>query len=122
MIPGSNILNAALSVIGSQYFDYYKFLARQTNTIGVDVTVYENPILLSGSIQPVPQNTYAAMGLDFQKNYINIYVSKDTLDINRDISGDKIIFNNEQYKCVSNTDWFAMDGWTSILAVKVDYD
>jgi hypothetical protein len=121
MILG-NLLDLASSVIPTQPFDYYKFIGRQTNDIGIDVVNYELPITVYGSIQPVPQNTYMALGLDWQKAYINIYTSKKILDIDRDVSGDKIIFANKEYKCLSNTDWFDMDGWNATLAVMVDYD
>lgn len=119
MIPGSNLLNLALTVIGHQFFDWYKFKARTTNAAGLDVPTYQPPISLQGSIQPVPRNLYAAYGLQLEKNYFTFFVSQDILDIRRDVSGDQMFFNGKVYQCVSITDWFPMDGWTPVLCVQV---
>ena len=119
MIPGQNILNMALSVIAPSSFQYYAFLSRTPNDIGQDVTSYAEPVTLLGSVQPVPRNLFEAYGLDFQRSYVNVYVSKGILDIARDVSGDQIQFNGFTYQCLSITDWQPIDGWDQVLCVKV---
>ncbi len=119
MIPGANLLKTALSVIASQSVEYYAFTTRALNSIGNYVPVYADPIILRGSFQPVARNLYQAYGLDFQKTYYTFYSSVDVLDIIRDTSSDKLGFNGEIYQVESSNDWFAVDGWTGVLAVRI---
>lgn len=109
----------AVSVVGKQSFTYLKFLSRSENGIGLDVPIYAAPITISGQIQAVPRNLFQQYGLDFQKTYLTFFVSKDILDIERDVSGDQIIFNSNTYQCLSETDWFNINGWKGVLTVKI---
>jgi|SRR5208337_260308 len=119
IVPGANILSIALSAIGSQSMSYYQSLSRLTNDIGQWVTTYAPPIMLYGSIQPVPRKIYAQYGLDFQKSYFTIYVSKNIIDLQRDISADQIILGSDTYQCESSDDWFTSDQWDRILCVLI---
>lgn len=119
MVPGSNLLNMAMSVIQKQAFQYFAFKSREDNGIGQDITVYQTPVTRMGSIQAVPRNLYEQMGLDLQRTYVNIYLSRDVTDINRDVAGDQVIFKGAKYEALSQTDWFGMDGWDAVLCVKV---
>ena len=119
LIPGGNLLNQAFRLIGRQSFKYYKFKSRTPNTIGQDVTSYHPATLIQGSVQPVPRKLIEEYGLDLQANYLLFYISLDMLDVARGVAGDQIVFNNRTFNCLSETDWFPMDGWTAILAVQV---
>lgn len=115
-----NLLNMALPLVGVQQFTYYRFASRITNDIGLDVAQYESGIILSGQVQAVPRYLYEVYGLDFQKNYVTFYVSKDVLDVTRDISGDQIKYADKIFQVLSENDWYPMNGWTGILSVQVD--
>ncbi len=119
MILGGNILNLALSIIGNQSFQYKAFLARTPNEIGLDVSTYATPVTLNGNVQPVPRQLYQQYGLDFQRNYFTFFVSKNILDVDRDVSGDQIISGGVTFQVISKTDWYAANGWDSFLAVQV---
>jgi hypothetical protein len=119
MIPGSNILNAALRVIASTPVQYYKYVTRAANDLGIYNTLYDPPIQIRGSLQAVEKTMYAQLGLDLSKKYMNLFVPNNILDVNRDVSGDQFIYNSETYQCESAEPWFSIDGWTAILAVKV---
>lgn len=119
MIPGSNILNMAMRIVGKQSFDYYAFLSRTPNSVGQDIATYASPVTLQGSVQAVPRTLYQQYGLDFQRNYINIYASQTIIDVSRDVSGDQILFNGNTYQCVSVTPWNAIDGWNAVLCVQL---
>lgn len=119
MIPGSNILSQALRILASQTFQYLAFQSRDPNSVGQYVVTYAAPITLTGSVQPVPRELYERFGLDFQRNYINVYVSRAVIDIARDVSGDQIIFNGDTYQCLSKTPWEGIDGWDAVLSVQV---
>lgn len=119
MIPGQNLLNMALSVIARQTVAYFKFSSRALNDVGQDVTVYDAPVNIVGSLQAVPRNLYDQYGLDLQKTYVILYTSTNVLDIGRDVSGDQIEFNGVRYQCESDTDWFPLDGWDAVLCVQI---
>lgn len=119
MVPGSNLLAQALRIIAPQSFQYYQFLTRSTQPNGQYVATYAAPVDLFGSVQAVPRNIYEQMGLNFQRNYKIFYVSKNVIDIERDVSGDIVNFDDKTYQCVSVTEWFSVDGWDAILCVQI---
>lgn len=121
-IPGANILNMAMTIIAKQTFTYSAFLGRVLNSIGMQVPSYATPVVVQGSVQPVPRNLYAQLGLDLQGSYFWFFVPQKIFDVARDISGDQFIFNNKTYQTLSKTAWDALDGWDSVLCVQVPSD
>src|SRR6202034_1711709 len=119
MIPGSNLLDMAFNLIAQQILSYFKASGRTVNAVGQNVTNYDNPIFIEGSFQPVSKNLYQALGLDFQKSYFNLYVSKNIIDIRRDVTSDQVVFNGRLFQCLSNTEWIGIDGWAAVLCVEV---
>lgn len=117
--PGSNILQMALSVIASQQIVYLAYVSRSVNSIGLYEDVYASPVTVFGSIQPVPRTLMQTLGLDLQKQYVNIFVPQDVVDIARDITSDKFQFSGKTYKGISLTAWHSVDGWSEILAIEV---
>lgn len=123
-VPGCNLLNMALTIIAQQTLAYYQFVSRAPNAVGQDVTVYATPINLVGSWQPVPRALYEIYGLDLQKDYFTFYSSNNILDIQRDISGDQVVFMGKRYQVESSNDWYQLDGWKGMLCVDLgpNYD
>lgn len=119
MVPGSNLLNMALGVIGRQTVQWSQFTGRTVNSIGLFENAFATAISVSGSFQPIPRNRYENLGLDWSKDYVTFYVSKPFGDVRRDGTGDTFVFNGKTYQVMSNADWFAVDGWVSSMAVKV---
>jgi hypothetical protein len=119
MIPGANILAMAQRVIAKQRFLYYAFLSRDLNSVGQYDVTYAPPVTLYGSVQPVPRDLYERYGLEFQQNYVNVYLQRAVIDVTRDVSGDQIVFNGATYQCISKTPWDAIDGWDAVLCVQV---
>ena len=118
-VPGMNLLNMALTVIQRQSVQYYQYDGRTLNAVGQDVTTYLAPVTKVGSWQPIPRHLYEQLGLDLQKNYFNFYTSNDVLDVQRDVSGDQIVFEGSKYQCESNTEWYKLDGWKGVLCVYI---
>jgi hypothetical protein len=119
MIPGVNVLNMAFNVIAQQTIAYYKYLSRSLNNVGQDVSVYDTPVNIKGSFQPIPRSMYQSYGLDLQKDYWMFYVSKHLIDVYRDVSGDQIAFKGQRFQCESSNDWFDEDGWVGVLCVLI---
>ena len=119
MIPGANILEMALSVIASQTVTYYKFIERSLNEVGQDISVFMEPQQLQGSFQPMPKDAYNSFGLDLQQEYFIFYVSKKIIDLDRDTSGDQLVFGGDRFQCLSNTEWYNLDGWKAVVCVRI---
>lgn len=118
-IPGANLLKAANRLISYPTVQYFKFVSRLENELGLWVTTFETPINIKGSFQAIPRSLYSQYDLDLDKNYATFYTSNDILDVERDVSGDQIMYTGKKYQCESNNDWFAMDGWKGVLVIQV---
>jgi hypothetical protein len=117
--PGANILALANKVIAAQQMQYRPFVSRELNEAGIYVTTWAAPALVMGNIQPIQRSRYEVMGLDFQKNYVNIYIQKHVIDIAREVSGDQFWYAGRLYAAESRTAWLAQDGWDAVLCVEV---
>jgi hypothetical protein len=118
-VPGGNILAQAMSVISGTAISYRPFLGRVLNEMRQYVDTYGQPVTVYGSVQPVPRNLYDQYGLDFQKSYVTLYVQRATGDLKRGAAGDQFVWNNGLWKLESNTEWFSIDGWNSVICVYV---
>lgn len=118
-IPGSNLLNRALSVIKPDNVTYRKFKRRTTNSVGIYVEEYESDVEVKASVQAVSNYVYKELGLDFQKAYVRIYISVDVIDLSRDVSGDRFIIFGNTYQLMSSGMWFPIDGWVGLTAVQI---
>src|ERR1700749_3090975 len=119
IVPGSNLLASALSIITSQPFNYNSISSRASQPNGQYLNAYNAPVTLRGSVQPVPHDIAVQEGLELQSNYINVYVSQSVLDVGRDVAGDLITYNGNNYQVLSRTPWDAVDGWDQFLAIQV---
>jgi E217 collar protein gp28 len=116
-VPGIDLLNVALSAIVAQSITYIKAASRTLNDVGQWLTTYDSPITILGSFQPVARSMYTQLGLNFNKDYFYLYTSNDVIDLDRDITADQVQFNGITYQCEAATEWYAIDGWKSVLCV-----
>lgn len=134
MIPGSNLLKTALSVIGSQTVNWLKYQSIATGPTGLDTITYAAAQTITlGSVQPVPRSRYEAYGLDWQKSYVTWFVPDATpgpIKRNPDGSGDVIEWpvnrdgtliagKSRRYQLVGDTPWSNIDNWTYVLGVDI---
>lgn len=119
MIPGSNLLNMAHSIISPETVQYYAYATRTLSPNKLWVTTLSAPVAVASSVQPIPREKYQINGLEFQKNYVNWYVSNNAIDVARDVAGDQFTYAGKRFQCVSRNNWFAQDGWQSILCVEI---
>lgn len=118
-VPGSNLLNQALSIIAAQTLTYIAYKSRATNDQLQYVNTYAAPKTTKGSLQPVSRQLMQQLGLDLTRSYVNIFISQKVIDVQRDVSNDKFEFNGWTYDCLSITPWVQIDGWNQVLAVRV---
>lgn len=116
-----NLLSTVLQVLPSNgVVEYLRFMGNTTNDAGYDVPTFADPVPIPQSqVQAVPRVSYGFMNLDYQKQYVNWFVPREVLGLERDYSGDRMTYNDTIYQCVSATDWSAQDGWVQMLCVNI---
>lgn len=118
-VPGSNLLNQALSLIAAQPVMLRRFTGRTVNSIGEYVNTWAAGVAIVGSVQAVPQRMYEQLGLDWNRDYVTLYTSEQVIEVNRDGTGDRLVYGGRHYLCESLTDWYGQDGWNAVIAVHV---
>ena len=118
-VPGSNLLRSALRLIRPTTISYEMYATRTLNAARQWVATYQPAFPLTCSVQAVDRKNYVEYGLDFQKNYVQLFASQDIIDIDRDSSGDRFTWNGRLFQLESRNNWFAQDGWASAIAVEV---
>lgn len=133
MIPGSNLLSLALTVIASQPVNWLQFASQAPGPTGLNVVTYSAPQTVTiGNVQPVDRARYDQLGLDRQKSYVTWFVPKinaQPIRSNPDGSGDVIewpankdgtlVAGARRYQIVGDTPWTAIDNWTRVLGVDI---
>jgi hypothetical protein len=117
LVPGSNLLNLAHSLIGFQTITLYRNQATVNGADGVNEPIYQPPVTVKCSVQEVPTNFYQLLGLDLLKDYLLIYSSVEMKDLRRDKCPDALDFNGFRYVVESNVDWRSQDGWAASVCV-----
>lgn len=118
MIPGSNILALALSVIQPTSIEYYSFVSRQLNSIGLEESTFSAPEVIKGSVQAMPLAEYNNLGLDLSREYVTLFAQKDMHNSGRDRENDYFMWDGYRWDVVNVTAWKAIDGWSQVIAVK----
>lgn len=119
MTPGSNLLSQALTRIAPTEIQWLQFTGRELNDVRQWVSSFADPVTILASVQAVPRSRYEALGLDYQKRYINIFSLSNIVDLARTTSGDRFIWGGRLYEVPSKTDWIPQDGWNEVVVVDV---
>ena len=118
-VPGSNLLNRAMGLIGVQAVGWRKYAGKVTNAAGFDVVTWAAAVTVKGSFQPVSAAMVQQLGLDMTKNYATFFASDQFGDPDRDKTGDRLIYAGKTYQIESKTPWYAQDSWEYVLCVEV---
>jgi len=119
VIPGSNLYNRAIRLIRPTPIQYLAFVSRAQNAARQWVPSFAAPVEIQASVQAVPRSSYNDLGLDLQKNYVKVFASVNVVDLDRDTSGDRFIFDGRLYQIEDQNTWYLRDGWASCTAVDV---
>lgn len=121
MIPGANLLNFAFALIATETVQYYRETGRNRQPNGVFVSTYAAAQQIDDcSVQAVNKRNYQAIGLDFAKNYVTLYIPSLAFTvIARGKSGDVFEWNGRRYQLVGGVDWMGEDGWGSAVACDI---
>lgn len=120
LVPGSNLLSMALGVIGSQGVQWLKYQGKITNSAGFDVPTWAPAVPIAGSLQPADPLHLQQLGLDMTKQYVMFYATAEFTQVDRDQTGDRLIYAGKTYQVLAKTSWFAQDGWERPMCVEVD--
>jgi hypothetical protein len=118
-VPGSNLLNMAMGLIGAQAVGWRKYLGKVTNAAGFDVITWAEAVTVYGSFQPVSDAMVQQLGLDMTKNYATFFASENFGEVDRDKTGDRLVYAGKTYQIESKTPWHSQDGWDYVLCVEV---
>lgn len=120
MTPGSNLLEDAFDAIDTIEVQHLAYGSRVENAVGQWVTTYADPVVVEASVQAVPRSAYVELGLDFQKQFVQVFANISVNDVARDVTGDRFILDDGLlYQVASQIDWFTHDGWVGVLCVRV---
>lgn len=117
--PGSNLLKRAQKLIKFGAVQYYATTGRTMNTARQWIATFAAASTLSASVQAVPRANYAKEGLDFNKFYVRVFASLKMTTLDRDTSGDRFIYGGDLYAFAEGENWFAQDGWATVLAIRI---
>lgn len=113
-----NLLNIAMTVIPTQEVEWHKFKEQEVHPIYGARAVYEEPIIVKGSFQAADVKDVKEMGLDIARNYRALYASHRVENIQRGTMPDLLIYDGKKYTVVGDADWYAQDGWKSIVCIE----
>lgn len=119
LVPGSNLLALAMGPIARQTLQHRAFVSRSTNAAGDFVSVFADPVSITGSFQAIDKALYQQLGLNLSKNYSRLYTQADVRPLERDREGDVVIFAGKLWQCEDAQDWRSVDGWRRLLCVEV---
>lgn len=119
IVPGSNLLSIALTVIAPGSIMLYRSTGRVQNAIGEWVTTYAVGYPVEGSWQPVDRSKYESLGLDLEKQYFMFYASELIQSVARGESPDLAERNGRKYATIGDSPWYDVDGWQSAMFVDI---
>ncbi|WP_338885315.1 hypothetical protein [Xenorhabdus sp. TH1] len=113
-----NLQRIASRYIPQQTVLWYRFKARELDELGRWQNTYHYPIPIRGSWQAVDTQDVQEMGLDTTKVYRKLYTTHDIRHIQRGTSPDFLVFAERRYDVMGDADWYAQDGWLSIVCIE----
>lgn len=116
---GFNLLGVTQSVIGRQEYQYLEWLGRTTNDEGYDIDEFAAPVDREAGIYPMSRESIRENGLDFEKQYIQIFDTELIGLLSRNRNADRIRFNGSKWRALpSSNDWTPSGGWNMVIAVR----
>lgn len=119
MIPGSNLLRMALTVIApTQNVAYRAYMGEHENSFGGTVPNYGTTTPLFGvSVQPITKEQIQQMGLAVNKRYVSVWTLTDVEAAWRGRQNDILLWSGSEWEVLPQEDWIIQDGWRVITAV-----
>lgn len=121
VVPGMNVAAVAMTAIWKQTITYYRNTGRELSAIGTFLSTYADPLTIRGSWQFQSRKVIEKLGLQLNATYAIFYSEwQNVVDIQRDMSGDVLIYGGNQYNVIQTpSDWDVEDNWVGVWCVKV---
>ncbi|MEX9216284.1 hypothetical protein AB7W40_19720 [Providencia rettgeri] len=113
-----NLQKLAARYIPQQTVLWFRFKYREPDNLGHDKNQYHEPVAVCGSWQAVDVQDVQNMGFDTNQVYRRFYTSQDIKAVQRGTSPDYLVFEGKKYDVVGDADWYAQNGWKSILCIE----
>ena len=113
-----NLLELALGILPPVEFQHRYFIGEARNEIGVEIHSYSEWKTCVGMVQPVQRSRYQDLGLDFAKNYINVWGSIELHTIGLQDQPDQILWGGHLWNITAVNDWPYYNGWVNVTAAQ----
>lgn len=118
----NNLYSQATKIIPKQSAQLLKWLSRVDNGRGQYIDTYDSPVTFTGSFQSIPRELFDKMGLDYKKKYFMVYTDTKISGLDRDRSGDRVIYQGSTFKAEKEGGWKPVDGWSGVMLVEIPND
>ncbi len=112
-------LNATAILGCNKQFQFLRFIKSDIDDMGRDIPQFEDPVLLTGSVQPLSNRMYVQLGLDFNRNYKTVFCPALIQSITEKLQPDRIVYDNRTYEVVEDKNLYQTNGWTKVLVVEL---
>lgn len=113
-----NLLELALSVLPAVNFYYRHYAGEQRNELGVKIPTYGEWLACRGMVQPVQRSKYEDLGLDFAKNYVNVWGTLNLKTVGLQNQPDQILWNGCIWTITAVNEWAQYNNWVNVTAVQ----
>lgn len=113
----SNLQALASAVIPQQVVLHHRYAGNVTNNMGYKVPIYDDPVEITGSFQPMTAQDAAKLGLSFRQVNATLYTSAPIALAGEGTQPDRIEYGGKLYDVIGITDFKAQDGWSQYVLV-----
>ena len=113
-----NLLELALTVLPAVNFYYRHYEGETRNELGVKIPSYGSWQVCRGMVQPVQRSKYEDLGLDFAKNYINVWGTLNLKTVGLQNQPDQILWNGCLWNITAVNEWYQYNDWVNVTAVQ----
>lgn len=114
-----NLQALASAVIPQQTVLHHRFIGNVTNDMGYKVPSYDEPVEITGSLQPMTAQDVTKLGLDFRQVHATFYTSASVALAGEGTQPDRIEYGSKLYEVIGVTDLKTQDGWAQYVLVAV---
>lgn len=122
LVPGSNLLAMASTLIASQTVGYAKYEGKTKTPQGVLIPTYAARVDVEGSFQPVSVDRVQRLGLDMSVEWATFYAYGFNAPLLRGTAPDRFYRGGGVWEVYGLADWASQDGWQAVLLQRTGND
>ncbi|MCP4278024.1 MAG: hypothetical protein GY886_08490 [Gammaproteobacteria bacterium] len=98
---------------------FYEYTGGETKPNGLVSQGFADPFEFQANVHAVDRSVYGVLGLQADKDYIEVFCNTQLKDSGRGRASDQIAYNGRRYNINQETDWYKMDGWNSAIFIDI---